>query len=109
MKDANCNSLCNKSGVCWVFLPIFHISKSYIFMQKEVCCDTLFFFANPDDEEQGVFFNEIKRANYGRIPDDKINFSKTIRFIFNGRLSNKIMSEKEIMRQKKLLKKYTAI
>ena len=40
-----------------------------------------------------VFFNEIKRANYGRIPDDKINFLKTIRFIFNGRLSNKIMSD----------------
>ena len=39
------------------------------------------------------FFNEIKRANYGGIPDDKINFSKTIRFIFNGRLSNKIMSD----------------
>ena len=38
-----------------VFLPIFHISKSYIFMQKEVCCDSLSFFANPDDEEQGFF------------------------------------------------------
>ena len=39
------------------------------------------------------FFNEIKIANYGRILDDKINFSKTIRFIFNGRLSTKIMSD----------------
>lgn len=77
--------------------------------KKRYAVTHFFFVANPDDEEQGVFFNEIKRANYGRIPDDKINFSKTIRFIFNGRLSNKIMSEKEIMRQKKLLKKYTAI
>ena len=56
VKDANCISLCNKSEICWGFLPIFHISKSYIFMQKKVCCDTLSFFANPDDEEQGMFF-----------------------------------------------------
>ena len=37
------------------------------------------------DEEQAFFYYEIKRAKHGRIADEKRNFLKSLRIVFNGR------------------------
>ena len=35
-------------------------------------------------EKESIFYNKIKRAKHGRIPDEKTKFSKNKGFLFNG-------------------------
>ena len=36
-------------------------------------------------EEKRILYNEIKKAKYGRTPDEKINIFRNLEFIFNER------------------------
>ena len=37
------------------------------------------------DKEQGMFYNDTKRANHGRVPNEKGNFWKNLGFLSNER------------------------